>query len=146
MCKPDKRFTLYLFSRTGPRPGHIADKGLMSELTHAAGGKLARSEMRYRSGIGKSDCFVAPSSSRSNPGQGQTRYSSQKGKMQDRSCEVSLVVGVRASLRTGFETAHLRPSTTGTIGRLESQSLRDRLLPLLPTKRAPSVHALAERF
>jgi hypothetical protein len=56
------------------------------------------------------------------------------------------VVGFRAGLRTGFQTAHLRRSTTGTIGRLEAQSFRDRLLPLLPTKAALSVHALAERL
>jgi hypothetical protein len=56
------------------------------------------------------------------------------------------VVGFRAGLQIIFETAHLRRSTTWTIGRLEDQSFRDRLLPLLPTKGAPSVHALAERL
>jgi hypothetical protein len=67
--------------------------------------------------------------------------------MKDRCCEVSLVVGFRAGgLRTGFETAHLRRSTTWTIGRLQAHSFRDRLLSLLPTEGAPSVHALAERL
>jgi hypothetical protein len=45
---------------------------------------------------------------RINPCQGQKRYSSQKGKMEDRSCEVSLIVGFRAGLRTRFGTADRR--------------------------------------
>jgi hypothetical protein len=47
---------------------------------------LSPSEKPDRSGIGKLGCFVSPSNSGSNPGQGQKRLSSKKGKMRDRSC------------------------------------------------------------